>query len=155
MINEPAPFNPHWYSVKFRGPGVRYEIGLNIQTGDIVWVNGPYPCGHFPDPQIAQLPGGLEDSLGPNEFYLCDGVYRFRPMSVTPTGYNNPDDRMKSIARARHETVNSRFKRFGILRQRFRHDLLKHRCCAYAVINICQVEIEEEAPLFQVQYYDG
>ena len=154
MIDEESPFDPRWFSIKFKNAGVRYEIGICIQTGDIVWVNGPFPCGTYPDHVIVNLPGGLEQSLLPGERYLCDGVYRYRPRSVTPTGTHTPLDRMKAEARARHETVNGRFKRFGVLRQRFRHDRLKHRPCALSVFTIIQVEMEEESPIFQVQYYD-
>ena len=39
------PFCKAWFSHKFRGPGVRYEVGLNIMSGDIVWIFGPCPCG--------------------------------------------------------------------------------------------------------------
>ena len=154
MINEPSPFDPKWFSIKFKGPGVKYEIGLCIQTGEIVWVNGPFPCGRYPDHVMVAQPGGLEDCLAAGEFYLCDGVYRNRPRSVTPTGHHTPRDRMKAMARARHETVNGRFKRFGVLRQRFRHEVYRHRPCALSVFNIIQVEMEEEYPIFQVQYYD-
>jgi len=43
------PFWSGWFSHKFKGPGVRYEVGLCIRTGDIVWINGPFPCGQYPD----------------------------------------------------------------------------------------------------------
>jgi hypothetical protein len=36
QINEPTPFSKGYYSHKFNGPGLRYEIALNIMTGDIV-----------------------------------------------------------------------------------------------------------------------
>ena len=45
MIWEPTPFSKMWYSHKFHGAELRYEIGMCIQTGDIVWVNGPFKCG--------------------------------------------------------------------------------------------------------------
>ena len=45
MIHKPSPFRSKLWSQKFNGPGVRYEVGLGIQNGDIVWVNGPFPCG--------------------------------------------------------------------------------------------------------------
>jgi len=44
-ISEPKPFNSKWYSHKFKGPGVRYNAGVFIQMGWIVWVNGPFLCG--------------------------------------------------------------------------------------------------------------
>ena len=29
-----------WYSHKFKKPGVQYEVGVGIKSGDIVWING-------------------------------------------------------------------------------------------------------------------
>lgn len=38
-IREPTVFNKkRWYSHKFNGPGVRYEIGLSILSGSFIWV---------------------------------------------------------------------------------------------------------------------
>ena len=53
-INEPKPFWPGWKSFKFNGPGVCYEVALCICTGDIVWINGPFPCGQWPDLKIVR-----------------------------------------------------------------------------------------------------
>ena len=72
-IEEPIRFDRKWYSHKFHGPGVRYEIGLNIQNGWIVWVNGPYPCGSYPDLKIARDYVFL--MLEPGEKILGDGGY--------------------------------------------------------------------------------
>ncbi len=33
------------YSVKFNGPGYKYEIGISIQNCDIVRLNGPFKAG--------------------------------------------------------------------------------------------------------------
>ena len=52
-IQEPIPFNPKWYSYKFKGPGLRYEVAICIKTGWIVWVNGPFPAGEWPNRKIA------------------------------------------------------------------------------------------------------
>ena len=39
-----------WSSHKFaKKAGVRYEVGVAIKSGDICWINGPYPCGQFAD----------------------------------------------------------------------------------------------------------
>ena len=38
-IQEPTPLDLRWYSHKFKGPGLCYEIGVCIKTGWIVWVN--------------------------------------------------------------------------------------------------------------------
>ena len=44
-IREPGPYarkaSKVWFSFKFKGPGLRYEIGINILSGLMVWVGGP------------------------------------------------------------------------------------------------------------------
>ena len=153
-INEPQPFDRMWYSHKFKGAGVRYELAICLQTGDLVWCNGPYPCGSYPDRKIAR-DEGLDDSLDPGEMYVADGGYRDGFVRAeTPNGLNDEDQWMKSIARARHETLNSRFKQYGALRQKYRHGVDKHCFVFSSLANIIQIEIEEESPLFQIQYYD-
>ena len=42
FIQEPTTFSKSWYSHKFRGAGLRYEVGIAIQTGDIVWTNSQF-----------------------------------------------------------------------------------------------------------------
>ena len=111
-IQEPIPFNPKWYSHKFKGPGLRYEVAICIKTGWIVWVNGPFPAGEWPDRKIAQA--GINHHLDENECYVGDGgYYDGRQWAETPTGYNNHEQKMYAMARACHETVNRRFKQFG------------------------------------------
>lgn len=38
-INESHPFSPKWFSYKFNGPGVRYEIGVCMRKGITFWCN--------------------------------------------------------------------------------------------------------------------
>ena len=73
-IQQPHPFNKKWYSHKFKGPGLRYEVAVCIQTGDVVWINGPFPCGKWPDLKIFQL--RLKHMLGPEEKVEADDGYR-------------------------------------------------------------------------------
>jgi hypothetical protein len=119
-INEPSPFSSIWFSHKFRGPGLRYEIALAIQTGDIAWVHGPFPCGQLTDLGIFRL--GLKNRLLPGERVEADAIY-------TEVQCDGPFDYCFSVeqykakfkVRARHETVNRRFTQFGILAEKFRH----------------------------------
>ena len=48
-IQEPTPFDPKWFSDKFEDPSVWYKVGICLQTGWIVWWNGVFPCGNYPD----------------------------------------------------------------------------------------------------------
>jgi hypothetical protein len=76
-VSEPRPYikkyNRQWYSIKFGRAGVRYEIGVCIKTGNIVWYNGPYPCGAYTDCRIFQC--RLKWLLGPTEKVLVDRGY--------------------------------------------------------------------------------
>ena len=49
---EPTPFNPKFYSHKFKSAALRYEFGIFVTSGHIVWVHGPYPAGEFSDQSI-------------------------------------------------------------------------------------------------------
>ena len=150
-IQEPQPFSPQWYSHKFNGPGVRYEVGICIKTGWIVWVHGPFPCGTWPDLAIAR--NALIHELDPGEFYVADGGYRESfGWSDTPTGLHRLCDRTKALARARHETVNGRFKVFGALKQIYRHDLSLHSLVFRSIANITQVSLRTKSPLFSIDY---
>ena len=51
-IPEPSPLDTQWYSHKFKGPGLQYEIAVCIRTGKIVSYNGPFECGRWPDLNI-------------------------------------------------------------------------------------------------------
>jgi hypothetical protein len=151
-IFEPIPFDPKWYSHKINGAGLRYEIAICIQTGEPVWINGPFPCGSWPDLRIAR--NALVDALDAGEYYLADGGYRDgNQYSVTPTGLHNFDDRQKAVVRARHESLNKRYKDWGALGRLYRHDRVSHSKVFRAIANIVQVTIMNGEPLFEVEYH--
>ena len=74
LIHEPIPFDRKWYSHKFGKAGLRYEVGVSIQTGYIVWLNGPFKCGPWPDIKIAR--SNLIYQLDMNEMVVADHGYR-------------------------------------------------------------------------------
>ena len=59
-INQPQNFDKKWFSNKFKGPGLRYEIALNIQTGNIIWTHGSFPPGAYKDLAQKLKPGERE-----------------------------------------------------------------------------------------------
>lgn len=143
-----------WYSHKFKKPAVRYELGVSIQSGDIVWVNGPWRAGSYPDISIFRL-GGLRDKLlENNERAEADLGYRGEPLAI-----DLPDEGPKSMilakkrARMRHETCNKRFKNWGCMKQEFRHGLSLHRDCMYAITVLTQLAIRNGEPLFDAAFY--
>ncbi len=152
-IQEPWPFSSKWYTKKFHGPGVRYEIGICIQTGWIVWVNGPFPCGKWSDLKIA-----LEDLVymfQGNETAVADRGYRGHPIYFdVPRNANTLQHAVQmALARARHECVNRRFKQWQCMQQRWRHRLAKHGVTFRAVANVEQLKIARRAP-WQVECLD-
>ena len=147
-----TPFDPIWRSHKFNGPGVRYEMAICIQTGWIVWINGPFPRG-IPDRNISRE--WLNYELKDGELYLADGGYcDGQQYSMTPNGLHNLDQYIKKLARACHEAVNGWFKHFGILQQQFHHNVHLHYEVFGAVANIVQLLIMMGHTPFDVEYRD-
>lgn len=139
-IWQPTPFSTTWYSHKFNGPGIRYEVGVCIQTGHIVWINGPFRCGSWPDLKIFKA--HLVHQLGPNEFVEADGTYRHIKCRMPQNYVSQADKRAKDDARHRHESINGYMKSFGVLSQKFRHDVSFHGDCFGAVAVVTQLSIE-------------
>jgi DDE superfamily endonuclease len=164
-IKEPQPFDSKWLSEKFNGPGVKYEVAVCIQTGWIVHVNGPYPCGKWHDLTLARdsLCYKLAASEFEDEMALADGGYQDGyHFFETPTGHNNADQRMKANARARHETINRRLKMWHVLGDTFRADPDDHGTYFHACANLTQYlimlssfEPDTFRPLFHVDYNDN
>lgn len=151
-IYEPIPFNKKWYSHKFKGAGLRYEVAVCMQTGDIVWVHGPFPCGSWPDLKIFR--SKLKGKLGPGEMAEADNGYPGEPDKIRkPNDYVSLFDRnAKRRARARQETVNRRLKKWGCLKKQFRHSRKKHRVVFKAVAVVTQLCFGAGAPPFQCSY---
>ena len=150
-IQEPKPFNKKWFSHKFKGPGLRYEVAVGIYNGVICWINGPFPCGSWPDALIAK--DALHYSLEKNERYVADKGYRAcEPVAITPTGLQRFIDRQLGTLRARHENINRRLKEFGILQQKFRHSLTKHGIVFSAVANVINLKLKTESPVHKIDF---
>jgi hypothetical protein len=161
MINEPFPWNKHispvWYSQKFDGPGVRYEIALAILSGDVAWVNGPFPCGMYNDYTIFEKKG-LLDQLGENERVEADDGYSpLDPEFVKcPSGIQHPEEKqaMRRRVMGRQETINKKLKEWGCMNKKFiQPDLSKHLDCFYTVMVIIQIGITQGEKLYEVDEY--
>lgn len=116
-INEPAPFSAKWFSHKFKAAGLRYEIGLCIRTGHIVWANG----GACSDLKMAN--DLFVQFLDAGERCVADKAYRNPRHFITPKAIGVQRHRRLMSC---HETINKRIKQFNILVAPFRHDLSKH-----------------------------
>ena len=154
-IFEPIPFWTGYFSHKFQGPGVRYEIGICISTGYIVWFVGPFPCA---ESDIKIFRGDLMHLLSDGEKILADRGYNGEPdYIVTATDLEKHNIwllRDYYIVRARHEAVNRRLKVWNILGHRFRHGVSKHADAFGAVAVIEQLKMENGEPMFAVEWED-
>ena len=120
-------FDSRFCSHKFKSNGLKFEVGVCIQTGDIVWINGSFRCG-MADITIARQ--AVVSALEEGEMAEADGGYRGEPFYTkvpkAASSKSKEEAYMKTVARSRHETANKRLKIYGILKKAFRHDLTKH-----------------------------
>ena len=117
-------FASHKYSFKL---ALRYKIGVSNIGEDLVWIQGPYPAGRFND--IAIFNKVLRHFLEPGERVEADNGYVGTADKIKcPDNPCNPveNEGMQSRTRYRHETINGRFKTWGILQQTYRHDIRRH-----------------------------
>jgi hypothetical protein len=147
-IEEPESFDRKWYSHKFKGPGLRYEIGLNIYNANIVWAMGGFPCGLWPDLKLARE--CYLKAVLPGELTIADDGYADKKYFIYPRANPEISGFLKAISN-RHETVNHRIRHFAVLAHRYRHSLVNHSQCFNAVINLTQLMLENGEPLYQIQ----
>lgn len=139
-----------WYSHKYGGPGVTYEIGIAIWENNLVWINGPFKAGKN-DIGMFGSENGLELQIPENMFVLGDSAYKSSKKATVKKRTDSQDLRdFKNRALARHETFNGRIKTFGCLSNVWRHDLKKHRTAMEVVCILVQYDMENGYPLFEV-----
>lgn len=119
---------------------MRYEIGLNIRTGAMVWTHGGCP---YPDLKLARE--AYTFSVNPGEKTIADLGYNDPQYFINRTQKNI--DLHKRIL-SRHETINKKMIQFKILKYPYRHELEKHPIVFHAVANLTQLMIENGSPLF-------
>jgi hypothetical protein len=98
----------------------------------------------------------LKHILGPGERVEADQGYRGEPLYISvPSDCTSERHKLaKAKARARHETINRRFKHWQCLKQVFRHDRSKQSAVFRAVAVLTQLSMEHYDPAWQVKYYD-
>ncbi|KAL7578758.1 hypothetical protein ACA910_015989 [Epithemia clementina (nom. ined.)] len=147
------PVNRRTFSNKFNHEGVKYELGIRVWSGKLVWINGPFRYGVH---DLTVFCHGLLNELADGKMAIADrGYISSKPMESHKLATPNACDstalaRFKSRARARHETFNLRIKCFDILLETFHHSLDKHKFAFEAVCVIVQYQIDNGAALFDV-----
>lgn len=109
-IEEPTPFSSKWFSFKFKSVGLRYEVGLILETGDIAWVNGPFPAGSCIDLTIFR--SSLKGSLDRDERVIADKGYR-DSSCYTPPGFDDPNRKLCADLRASMRQLTRGLISFG------------------------------------------
>jgi hypothetical protein len=149
-ISEPGDRNSLWWSHKFNGPGIRYEVATCIRTGDIVWFRGPFPC-NLSDREIFDT--FLSKKLVSGEAVEADSGYTGRDQIFPPgVGKNRKARKQKSQVRGRHENVNGRLKVFGVMKHWDNPDTGKHGIFARCVAIIVQLTFTLGEKLYDVPY---
>jgi hypothetical protein len=71
---------------------MRYELGVDIITGHLVWINGPFPAGAFPDVEIFRSCLSLwldqDERFEADDGYIGDAPYKVK----CPASLTNPDE---------------------------------------------------------------
>ena len=97
-------------SFKYTGKSaLRYKLGVDILTGILVWVSGPYPAGKYTD--IAIFNSVLAHCLEPGEHVDVEAdngyVGRLDKIKCPNNDFNPAENRlMQGIARFCNETLN-------------------------------------------------
>ena len=145
-----------WYSHKYKKGGVRYEVALCILTGDIVWINGPYEAGKWPD--ISIFRDSLKSHLSPKERVEADDGYIGEAPALVkcPKSFTTREETesMDQRMRNRQETVNKRFKNWEVLAVPFRHEIYRHGDAFRVIAILTQLAINSGEALFSVHYND-
>ena len=139
-----------WYSHKYNGPGIMYELALSITENRLVWVKGPEKAGKS-DYHVYK--SELKGKILPGKKVVADRGYNNKndPTLATPNSHDSKELlTFKARCRMRQEQFNSRIKRFGCLNQNFRHSIDRHATCFEAVCVICVYEMELVSPMFDV-----
>lgn len=140
-----------FFSQKYRKAAYRYEIAVCIQTGDIVWINGPFKAGRWPDINIFRRT--LKGKLLPHEMVEADMGYMDPKCRHSCIVVSRNDARAKAACMARHESVNGDLKNFGCLAHVWRHPLEKHVIAFEACVVLTQIKYTMYgSPRMQVRY---
>ena len=70
-------FASHKYAGK---SALRYELGVDILAGNLIWIQGPYPAGKHTDIKICNKV--LRNFLEPGERVEADEGYRGHPDKI-------------------------------------------------------------------------
>ena len=156
-----------WWSHKFNGPGVGYEVVTNpTDKGLMMWASGPYPAGTH---DLTCFRGGkkgkkkewkessLYNSLPTGLRLVGDSGYagQFDKVTTTMDAHSPATKELFARLKSMQETLFKRFKDFKVIRDPFWHGknlddkMLKAKESFDAVAVLIQLDIENGHPLFE------
>jgi hypothetical protein len=147
-INEPRPFDTKWSSHKLgKAAGIDYELGIRIHDSKLAWIFSA-PAG-YNDITIFRM--ALKDALPVGKRCVGDKGYVGEQDYISCSNQLDPRELedFKDRVMSRHESFNSRVKKFGCFKEKFRHGVAFHKPCFEAVCVIQQIEMDNgsQAPL--------
>ena len=149
-VNEAHPHDPGLYSHKLNAAGIRYDIAINIVTGDIVYWSGGEKAGEFPDLKLAR--NGILHLIDEGEMIIADKGYNDHRYFIFTTDLRGDNYMIKKIT-GRHENINARLKVWGFLRNRFRHDFPTHYRMFLAIIEIEKFKLKNSNVLQKISVH--
>ena len=158
-VFESWPWSKRMFSKKFNGPGVKYDVGVCIKTGHIVWLDGPFVASAS---ESTIFKNGLGQHICEDEKVEVDSGPKGDSRLVQPhVGNDSKERKQKSVVRGRQEGVNGRMKVYSVLTNHFHHMkdgrenmMNAHGLCFKAVAVITQLKISTGEPIFkdEVEY---
>ena len=156
-----------WWSHKFNGPGLSFEVVNDPIDGYIRWINGPEPASTHDITFLRGGKKGQEKNWDKSSLYfnvpnharlVGDSAYSGQADKVTTTKDAHKPATKKLFARMKsmQETCFKRLKDFKVLRESFRHGkgttdkLAKIELAFEAVAVLCQYDFENGLRLFEV-----
>jgi hypothetical protein len=146
-VERPSDYNlqRQYYSGKSKKHCIKYEVGIQIQTGKLVWLAGGTP-GSVHDLTISRA-SGLSSHLLHGEFVLADKAYIGEDCFLTPFKpvTNEQELEFNSAISSLRETVEhtiGRIKVFGFTQQKWRHSLDLHPIAFKVICNALNIEFE-------------
>jgi len=140
-------------SHKFKKAGFRYELALEIQFSNLIWINGPYKAGSDSDIKIFKE-GGLRAKMRalPGKKGIADQGYEGESalLAMPTTIDKHHVHTFKSRARCRMENFNARIKQYHSMNTYWEHGKAKHKIAFEAVCVTCQYRMENGHPLWDV-----
>jgi hypothetical protein len=142
---EDPTFQRLYYSGKVGYHTIKYEIAVEIESGEICWAAGGEP-GSMADITLCRK-YQIGSHLLPGEGILADKgyigeTYLRTPIKAPQTNAAKVVNHVIGTLREIVEHVFDRFKLFGCLSQRWRHDLQLHPLVFFVIAEIVNLDMK-------------